>query len=333
MDRMKRSLTIWIFILLVQPGWGQDERLSIVASASMIADIAQNIVGDRHDISMIVPIGGDPHLHEPTPSNAQMVAKADLILINGLTFEGWINELIENSGTKAPVVTVTEGVDVLTSQTYLNSADPHAWMDASNGIIYATNITQALQKLDPEYASQYEARLVQYSKILEKLDAEIQEAILTIPEAQRILITSHDAFQYYGRKYGIRLEAIMGISTEAEAQTSDIMRVNKVIKEQKVPAVFVESTINPKLIKQLAADNKVSIGGSLYADSLGDEDSPASTYIDMLRYNTNTIVSALSNTDKVSMENDTNKTNFRFILSLGIILFLGLAITVYFFNK
>ena len=118
----------------------QNDKPLVVASASMIADMAQSVGGDHIDVEMIVPIGGDPHLHEPTPANARLVTQANLILINGLTFEGWINELIENSGTEAQTVTVTEGVRVLTSQTYENSADPHAWMDAANGIIYALSL-------------------------------------------------------------------------------------------------------------------------------------------------------------------------------------------------
>ena len=335
---MKRVLFIFLLLVLAAPTFGQ-EKLSIVTSASMLADMAKNVTGDLHDVKMIVPIGGDPHLHEPTPSNAKMVADADIIFINGLTFEGWINELIENSGTKAQVYIVTDGVDVLSSQTYQNSADPHAWMNVANGKIYTRNIAAALKDLDPKNAGTFEANAQAYMKALEELDKEIEEDISKIPEAQRILITSHDAFQYYGRRYNIRLEAIMGISTEAEAQTSDIQRVNKVIQEGGVPAIFIESTINPKLIKQLAADNKISIGGELYADSLGDKDSPASTYIDMLRYNTKTIVKGLtqkkgeiSNTDGHN-HGSSSGTNVPFLIGLGLFLFLGLGVAVYLLNR
>ncbi len=323
-----------LILLLVQSfHLNSQERLSIVATASMIADMARNIVGDQHDIKMIVPIGGDPHLHEPTPSNAQLVASADLILINGLTFEGWINELIENSGTNAKIVTVTQGIDILTSQTYKNSADPHAWMDVSNVVIYSKNIKEAISSLDPANSEKYASNFEKYKSLLLDLDQEIKEAILTIPSGQRILITSHDAFQYYGRRYQIQLEAIMGISTEAEAQTSDITRVNRVIKEQKVPAIFIESTINPKMMRQLAQDNKIAIGGKLYADSLGDKESPASTYIDMLRYNTKTIVAALTQTNTPGAGEDTNEINYTFITTLGLILFVGLGVVIYLFNK
>ena len=322
-------ISLWISPQLLN----SQDKLQIVASASMIADITENIVGDLHHVQMIVPIGGDPHLHEPTPSDARMVAMADLIIINGLTFEGWINELIENSGTEAEVITVTEGVEILRSQTYQNSVDPHAWMDASNGIIYAKNIGKALIEIDPRNREYYSKNLEEYTSQLLKLDSEIEAAIMTIPEQQRVLITSHDAFQYYGKRYGIRLEAIMGISTEAEAQTSDIIRVNNVISEKNVPAIFIESTINPKLIEQLASDNNVSIGGKLYADSLGDDKSPASTYIKMLRHNTTTIVNAL--TMKYTPENEIHKTksNFTFLFSLGVFLFAGLGLAIYILNR
>lgn len=312
------------------------QKLRVVASASMIQDIASQVIGNNHNIEVIVPIGGDPHIHEPTPSNVRLVAGADLILINGLTFEGWINELIHNSGTKGAVVTVSEGIDVLTSQAYHNSADPHAWMDVSNAVIYARNIRDAIKKLDPDKGTLYDDNYARYEQELLNLDTEIKAAIETIPPAKRVLITSHDAFQYYGRRYGIRLEAIMGVSTEAEAQTADIVRVSRAIRESQVPAIFIESTINPKMVQQLAKDNEVNIGGKLYADSLGDKDSPAATYIGMLRYNTHTIVSALrgeiSNTTSHS-DHSAGDTNWSLLAVISAVLIIGTIAAVYKLNQ
>ncbi len=321
-----------LFLLLPQFMVSQEKPL-VVTSASMMADMARNIGGDKIEVRMIVPIGGDPHLHEPTPEDARLVAKANLILINGLTFEGWINELIENSGTQAQTITITQGVDILSSQQYKNSADPHAWMDASNGIIYAKNILRALNQLDPSHSKYFSDNFTHYEKELLELDEYIQNSISTIPSTQRILITSHDAFQYYGKRYGIRLEAIMGISTEAEAQTSDVIRVNRTIKENKVPAIFVESTINPKLIEQIARDNNIKIGGKLFADSLGDKKSPADTYINMLKYNTKTIVEALSQEYNYSIEQDQSETNYTFLWILTGILLLGLLLLITKLNR
>lgn len=270
------------------------EKPLVVASASIFADMAENISGGLLDVRTIVPIGGDPHIYEPTPGDARLVARANLILKNGLTFEGWLNELIENSGTRATVKTITAGITPIESDKYRNATDPHAWMDASLGLIYIENIKNALSELDPDNADIYEFNYLAYRRQLEGLDRQISAAVQSIPERQRVLITSHDAFRYYGKRYGIQVEAILGTSTDSEAQTSDILRLGKVIRENKVPALFIETTVNPKLLKQIASDNKVVVGGQLYSDSIGDEGSPAPTYLKMLEYNTRTIVAALS---------------------------------------
>lgn len=317
------SLVPLIILLAVNSVMAADKPF-VVTSASMIYDITWNIGGDHIDLDMIVPIGGDPHIHEPTPSDAQKVNKADLILVNGLTFEGWMNELIENSGTKGEKIIVTEGIQPLTSLQYKNSADPHAWMVASNGVIYARNIRDALIELIPEKADIFKNNFEAYRTQLEELDRYISDQISTIPTQKRILITSHDAFQYYGRRYGLRLEAIMGISTDAEAQTSDIIRVTKAIRESQVPAVFIESTINPKMIKQIATDNNVRIGGQLFADSLGDEDSPADTYINMLKSNTDTIVKALSSEKDDLVEPDSSNSSILFYIGIGFFMILAM---------
>ena len=306
--------------------YSQEKDLKVVATASMISDIAYNVIGNLHEIETIVPVGGDPHLHEPTPRDAQLVSHADLILMNGLTFEGWITKLISNSGSNAEVLVVTQGVDALSSTVYQNSNDPHAWMIATNGIIYARNIRDIMKSIDPQNSDEYDKNFDRYESELLNLHNYIHEKINQIPEEKRILITSHDAFQYFGKGYGIRLEAIQGISTEAEAQTSDIVRVNKVIREYKVPAIFIESTINPKLIEQLAADNNIAIGGKLYADSLGDKDSGADTYIKMLRYVTDTIYDGLT-TNKQSFEQ--KGTSYTLLMVMGLILVAGLVVVLY----
>ncbi|MCB0598664.1 MAG: zinc ABC transporter substrate-binding protein [Lewinellaceae bacterium] len=292
---MKSSLVYWLALLLFVPaGLGAKQKPLVVASASIFADMADNISGGLLDVRSIVPIGGDPHIYEPTPGDAQLAAKAGLILKNGLTFEGWLNEVIENSGTRAIVRTITEGIAPIESDKYKNATDPHAWMDARLGLVYIENIKNALIEFDPDNADVYNFNYELYRRQLEDLDSKISAAIQSIPERQRVLITSHDAFRYYGKRYGLQVEAVLGTSTDSEAQTSDIMRLNTVIQENKVPAVFIETTVNPKLLKQIASDNKVVVGGQLYSDSIGNKDSPAPTYLKMLEYNTNTIVAALS---------------------------------------
>ena len=306
------------------------QEKKVMATASIFADMAEVIAGEQLSIESIVPIGGDPHIYEPIPKDAKMVAEADLILKNGLTFEGWLDELIENSGTKAKIVTITKDIPVIESLTYKNSSDPHTWMSAQNGIKYIENIKNAFVELDPKHADIYEFNFKVYKQQLEDLDQRILNQIKSIPQKQRILITSHDAFQYYGRRYGIQLEAILGTSTDAEEQTSDIIRVNKVINASQVPAIFVESTINPKTLQQLAKDNNIKIGGQLYADSLGDEASPAPTYYKMLEHNTRVIVQALSKKIDVNPSIEADKplssSNWSLFLIIGVLLVSGFFI-------
>ncbi len=309
----------------------QSEKPLVVSSASIFADMAENIGGAFIEIKSIVPVGGDPHIYEPTPSDAILASKADLILRNGLTFEGWLNELIEYSGTKADLVLITEGIEPITSSVYQNAPDPHAWMDAENGIIYAENIKNALVRLLPDHQRELEFNFNAYKSTLLSLHEYIEQKISTIPQERRVLITSHDAFQYYGRKYGLQLESVLGTSTDAQAQTSDIVRLNKVIKSSGVPAVFIETTVNPKLLAQIASDNNVRIGGKLFSDSIGDEDSNAPTYVDMLKFNTESIVNALT-AENETTDNEIADKGFSYIWFVPIILLLALII-LFFIRK
>jgi zinc/manganese transport system substrate-binding protein len=300
-----RSLASHILLVLLLLGstlTAQADRPVVVGTASMFSDMAAVIGGNLIEVQTIVPIGGDPHSYEPTPGDARLVARADLILRNGLTFEGWIRELIENSGTQAEIVLITEGIEVIESETYANSADPHAWMSAANGLIYIRNIRDALTTLLPEHAEEFDFNYRLYAEQLKRLDEEISAQIASVPVVKRVLITSHDAFRYYSARYGIKVEAVLGTSTDADVQTSDIRRLNRVLQESEVPAVFIESTVNPKVLQQIARDNGVVIGGSLYADSLGDPDSPGGTYLKMLRHNTRVIVEGLSRERSTAVE-------------------------------
>ncbi len=316
-----------LFSLFLICGNAQDKPL-VVSTASMIQDMAIHIGGNLFTYEMIVPIGGDPHIYEPTPSDAQLCSRANLILKNGLTFEGWITKLIDNSGTKAQTITVTEGVIPIASALHANATDPHAWMEAANGMIYAKNISEAMIQLLPESAEILRQNYQRYKTELETLDQYIMQRIKSIPENKRILITSHDSFHYYGKRYGLQLESILGTSTDADVQTADIRRLNEVIRTSQVPAVFVESTINPKMLEQIASDNHIAVGGKLFSDSLSDKDGPASTYIDMLRYNTNTIFEGLSR-GRSAASNETNTAGGR--TWLWILLLAPVVLIVLFF--
>jgi ABC-type Mn2+/Zn2+ transport system ATPase subunit/ABC-type Zn uptake system ZnuABC Zn-binding protein ZnuA len=331
---MKNLLFLFMAIFFLNTGQAQD-KIRIVTSASIFQDMAYNIGKEKVECFSIVPIGGDPHLYEPKPSDAQLVKSADIILVNGLTFEGWITKLIDNSGTDAETYTITEGVNAIKSESYENAADPHAWMDASNGMVYIKNIRDALISNDPDNQDFYNENYELYNQELKELDAYILSSIKAIPEQKRILVTSHDAFAYYGKRYGLELNALKGISTEAEIQMSDMVRVKNRIRDSGVPAIFVESTIDPKVIQQIAQDNNIKVGGELFADSLGDEDSEGPTYITMLKHNTDVIVNALSKDifGHSKANHGSPTTNIFIYIMLGIVMLGGLGFLISRFNS
>ncbi len=329
---MKKYISFIIVSLSIN--YASAQKLKVLATTTMIADMTRNIVGNRLAVESLLPIGSDPHVYESTPEDVKRVAAADLVLMNGLTLEGWIKELVDNSGTRAKMATVTEGVEAIGSAEHAGSFDPHAWMSATNGLIYIKNILAAVSELDPSGKDFFEKNYTHYKKELEETDLFIKEKIAQIPENQRILITSHDAFHYFGNRYGLRLEAVMGTSTDADVRTSDIIRLIKIIKETGVPAIFIESTINPKLLKQIAIDNDLKIGGSLFADSLSDEADSASTYISMLRRDAELITYGLSlPKTAVSRQNaqSTEGVSGLFSALIGLLSFISFCAILFFF--
>ncbi len=290
---MHKRFPLLFLLLYLLPLPASSAALRVVATASIFADMAAQIAGNLCEIRTIVPVGSDPHLYEPTPADARLIASADLVLRNGLTFEGWLDDLLENAPPNVAIITITEGISPIRAEGEA-SADPHAWMDARNGLVYIRNIRDALVRYDPDNAEAFDFNYRLYRDQLSDLDDYIRTQIARIPADLRVLVTSHDAFQYYGRQYGLQLEAVLGISTEMEARTSDIVRLRSTIARTGVPAVFLETTINPKLLQQLATDNQLAIGGPLYADSLSEPDGPAADYLSMLRYNTDAIVDGLT---------------------------------------
>ncbi len=286
---------ILLFVFIGSTAMASDsQKPKVLATASIWYDMAKVLAGEFISLDLIVPVGSDPHLYEPTPSDIKKVLEAQVILVNGLNFETWLQKLIQSSGTRARQVILTEGIDAIANPQFKNATDPHAWMDAENGKTYAKNIYEALQTLLPLHRDELEFNFKLYLQQLDETHQYILKKIETIPQRQRILITSHDAFQYYGRKYGLRVESLLGISTEADVQTRDFIRINQVIRDNKIPAIFTETTINPKMMELLSKENDIVIGGALYSDSLGDEKSGADSYINMLRYNTDLISKALA---------------------------------------
>ncbi|RMG73387.1 MAG: ATP-binding cassette domain-containing protein [Bacteroidetes bacterium] len=285
---------ICLLVLAMPQTTGQSPRLRVLATTTILADLAQSVAGPHAEVQSLMPTGGDPHVYDPVPGDARKVAEADLILRNGLKLEGWLDEMIEQGSEAGKIVTVSQGVKPIQSADHPEAYDPHAWMNVRHAMRYVENIRDALVLRDPMHAAAYRQQAQVYLEQLAALDAYILAQIQRIPEARRILATSHDAFRYYGNRYGLQVVSILGTSTDAEARIEDYQALAAVIREHQIPAVFIESTLNPKLLQQMAEDLGVVIGGKLYADSLGDPESGAATYLDMLRQNTDLIVAGLT---------------------------------------
>lgn len=295
--------------------------LKVVASFSIIADLAKNVGGDRVEISTLVPVDGDAHVYEPRPADAAALERAAVVLVNGLQFEGFMSRLIETSGTKAPVVEVSKGIEPLklTEEEHHQQEsegqaeaghdheaeekaeaghdhgelDPHAWQSIHNAEIYVKNIADAFCAADKAGCATYTANLEAYLAKLGELETEVKAAIAAIPEDKRTIITSHDAFGYFEHEYDLKFIAPVGVSTEAEASAADVAKLVDQVKKDKASAIFVENISNPRLVEQIVNETGLKVGGTLYSDALSGQDGPASTYIDMFRYNVNTIKAAI----------------------------------------
>lgn len=300
---------------------GSMPKIKVVTSTSIFQDMIKETGGEFVEVKSIVPRGSDPHRYEPKPSDVVLCRDADLIMINGLNLEVWIEKLIKNSKIKANVVIITEGIEAVKSE---KSTDPHAWMTAKNGIIYAENIAAALIRFQPQLKAEIKASLIAYTRKLQELDDYMQTEIAKIPASNRILVSNHDAFQYFGKRYNMQLAPLMGISTEAEPKTSDIIRIMQAVKKSGIRAIFVETSVNPRTMEQLAADLNISLGGSLYSDSLGETDGPAGTYIGMLKTNTGIIVKALLPGKNEALAADSSSP----FLPLYYVLFAGFLATM-----
>ncbi len=270
----------------------------ILCSTTQLADFTRQIVGDRCTVKSVLGAGADPHTYMPTPNDAQLALKADLCIQNGLHLEGknWMATLAKDAGK--PIVTATEGLQPLVlEQGGMKIRDPHSWFTPRNAALYVNNIVRAVSKLDPEGKSEYEARAKLYLQQLRVLDAWIRAQFNAIPPEQRILVTSHDAFNYFAKEYGFKNQAPVGWSTGSEVGAGMTPERRKIvvdsIKNFNVKAVFVETSVNPKLVREIARESGVRVGGQLYSDSMGPEGSAGETYIGMMRENVLTILHGL----------------------------------------
>jgi zinc/manganese transport system substrate-binding protein len=285
--------------------------LKVVASFTVIADLARNVGGDRVDITTIVGPNGDAHVYEPSPADAVSMAKADIVLVNGLHFEGFLQRLVETSATSAAVVELTKGVTPINFKPEFAEADedhdgdanaeghdhgaidPHAFQSVSNAEIYVKNIADAFCAADSEGCVGYQTNADAYTKKLQALDGEVRTAIAAIPAEKRVVITSHDAFGYFEHEYGLTFLAPQGISTDSEPSAADVAKLVEQVRQDKAAAIFVENITNPRLLEQIASETGIKVGGTLYSDALSGPDGPASTYIDMMHNNIRQIKGAI----------------------------------------
>lgn len=298
---VRRNVVTLLFaglLLAAGPARGQSpEKLQVVATFSILADFVRQIGGERVEVATLVGPGGDAHVYSPTPADSRRLAGARLVVANGLGFEGWVARLIRSSGTRVPVVEAARGTKPLKGADphgHGHGADPHAWQNVENAKVYVAAIRDALAAADPEGRASYEAHAAAYLKDLDALDAEIRAAVARIPPERRKAITSHEAFAHFEAAYGIDFVAPQGVSTEAEPSARGIARIIQQIRRERIPAVFVESIADRRVIERIAQETGAQIGERLYSDALSDADGPAPTYIAMMRHNMRALGAALA---------------------------------------
>ena len=301
-----RLLAAVAVVATAPPVAAQDRPLNVLATVGMIADVATNVAGDCARVSSLLGAGSDPHLYRATAADVDKLAGADLIFYVDAALEARLAEVLAGFADRTPTIGLARAAfddgALLDDPDEAGEIDPHLWMDASRWARIAPAIADAIAEQRPDCAEAMASNALGYADQLDALHAWVSDSIASIPEGQRLLVTAHDAFEYYSDAYGIEAsEAIEGISTESEASIADIREVAAFVVERGVPAVFVETTINPRTIEALVAEvrsqgHDVVIGGALYSDAMGDTGTPAGSYIGMIRANTITITGALGGT-------------------------------------
>ena len=359
-------------LTVLGPAWAEsDGPIRVVATFSILGDMVSRIGGEHVAVTTLVGPDGDTHVYRPTPAAARAVSEADILVVNGLGFEGWLDRLVEAAEFGGVRVVATEGIDPITfgdgdehdehdedehdghdedehdghdedehdghdedehdghdedehdghdedehdghdedehdghdedehdeddeHHAHDHGAfDPHAWQSLRHAVTYVDNVTTALAKASPDNASTFYRNRAVYVAEIEALDAEIRSLLAEVPDSARTIVTSHDAFQYFGHDYGLTFIAPQGISTESEASAKDVVRLIELIRSEGIRAVFVENIADPRLLKRIADETGASIGGTLYPGALSGPDGPAPTYLDMMRHNARTLVQALA---------------------------------------
>ena len=313
---MLRATLLGLSIVCVLAGGlaNAAEPVKVIASFSILADMVAEVGRGHVEVRSLVGPNGDAHVYEPTPADARDTAAADLIVMNGLGFEGWLYRLIQASGYSGPLAVATAGVTPVAfgeeaaaaspvgdgqqqaedgHEQALGAVDPHAWQSIANAQIYVKNISKALCEVDPQDCAEYEANAAAYSGELASVDASIRSGFAMVPVERRKVITTHDAFGYFARAYGLTFLAPQGVSTDAEASAADVAMLINQIRGEGVSAIFFENISDPRLIEQIVRETGAHPGGELYSDALSEPAGPAASYAEMMRHNANLLQSAM----------------------------------------
>ena len=291
------------------------EPLKAVASFSILGDIVREVGGADVSVATLVGPDGDAHEYEPTPGDAKKLAAARVLFVNGLDFETWMPRLAKASGFAGATVVASQGVKTRTFASgghddghdhdhdhdhdhghghhHHGGADPHAWQNLANGVIYARNVAEGLAAADPAHADAYRQRAQAYIARLQALDAQVRKTFAAIPAERRKIVTSHDAFGYFGDAYGVAFIPVMGVSTDAEPAAGEVARIIEQVKRERVPAVFVENISSPKLVQQISRETGAKVGGTLYSDALSKPGQPGATYLEMFEWNARQLAAAM----------------------------------------
>ena len=300
------------------------DPVKAVASFSILGDIVREVGGNDVSLTTLVGPDGDAHEYEPTPGDAKKLSAAQVLFVNGLDFETWLPKLTKASGFAGKTVVASQGVtprkfaghgdadthddhghdddhghghdhghDREDGHHHHGDADPHAWQNLANGVIYARNVAEGLAAADPAHADNYRQRANAYIAKLQALDANVKKTFAAIPAERRKVVTSHDAFGYFGDAYGVAFISAMGVSTDAEPSAGEVAAIIEQVKRERVPAVFVENITSPKLVQQIARETGAKVGGTLYSDALSKSGQPGATYLEMFEWNVRQLAAAL----------------------------------------
>ena len=306
MNISKSAVVMAVVVALAALVWGCDSEagasseeggaFKVVATTTMLEDMVKVLGGEYVEVEGLVSVGADPHVYQPRPSDARMIAESDAVVMNGLLLEGWMESLVRNAGGERPVIVGGESIAEEDQLRVEGAVDPHVWFDVGLWRQVTDKVAEGLIELagdDEAMAEDIRNRHREYDEVLAELDEWVGERMQTVAEEQRVLITSHDAFNYFGKAYGIDVEAVQGLSTEQEASQRDVANIIELVEERNAPAVFTETSVNPGLIEQVARETGAEAVGPLYSDSIGAAGSGADTYVAMVQANVEMITEAL----------------------------------------